>query len=206
MSKMQNIETILKDFGLEIPEDKKEEFRVKFHENYKTVNDYGKLETDRDSWKKKAEEAENTLKSFEGIDPEKVQKELADWKKKAEEAEKNAQAQLYERDFADALRAETENIKFSSEAAKRDVLSQIKAAELKLKDGKILGLSDLIAQIKKSDAAAFVDEQQAQLEANKPRFTQPAKPGTISPGTKVSPAELMRMKNENPNLDISQYI
>lgn len=176
MSKMQNIETILKEFGLEIPEDKREEFRIKFHENYKTVNDYSRLESDRDTWKEKAETAETTLKGFEGVDLETMQKELADWKTKAENAENEAKKQIYDRDFADALKAELEDVKFTSEAAKRDVMAQIKAAELKLKDGKILGLSDLLDQIKKADMSAFLDEKQQELENNRARFTTAAKP------------------------------
>ena len=179
---MQNIIEICKEYGLEVPADKQSEFTKKVAENYLTKAEHekkiGKLETDRDTWKEKAETAETTLKGFEGVDLETMKRDLADWQKKAEEAEKNAQAQIYERDFSDALKAELESVKFSSEAAKRDVMSQIKAAELKLKDGKILGLSDLIEQIKKTDASAFVDEAQQQNEANRARFTQPAKPGS----------------------------
>ena len=44
------------------------------------------LITERDNWKTKAETAEETLKTFEGIDPANIQKELNDWKLKAEEA------------------------------------------------------------------------------------------------------------------------
>lgn len=178
---MQNIIEICKEYGLEIPADKQNDFTKKVAENYLTKAEHekkiGKLETDRDTWKEKAETAETTLKGFDGVDLETMKRDLADWQKKAEEAEKNAQAQIYERDFSDALKTELESVKFSSEAAKRDVMSQIKAAELKLKDGKILGLSDLIEQIKKDDASAFVDEAQERLEQNKARFTQPQKPG-----------------------------
>lgn len=194
MSKMQNIETILKEFGLEIPEDRREEFRVKFHENYKTVSDYGRLESDRDKWKTQAETADETLKGFEGIDPTKIQAELNAWKQKAEEAEKNAQSQIYERDFSDALKAELEGYKFTSEAAKRDVMSQIKKAELKLKDGKILGLSDLIEQIKKDDASAFVDKQQSQLEQNRARFTTPMSKNPQGTGA-LTKADIMAIKD-----------
>lgn len=140
------------------------------------------LTADRDTWKEKAETAETTLKGFEGVDLETMKKELADWKTKAENAENEAKKQIYDRDFADALKAELEDVKFTSEAAKRDVMAQIKAAELKLKDGKILGLSDLIDQIKKDDASAFVDEKQQELENNRARFTTAAKPGS---GAKV---------------------
>lgn len=172
----------------------------------KLQKENGDLTVERDNWKSKAETAEETLKSFEGIDPEKIQEEIDTWKKKAEDAEENAKTQIYERDFADALKSAMEEYKFTSEAAKKSIMAEIKEAGLKLKDGKILGLSDLIAQIKESDASAFVDEQQEQLEKNKAHFTQPQKNGSGKQGTKVSPAELMRMKNENPNLDISQYM
>ena len=146
-------------------------------ENYVTKAEHekklGKAETDRDTWKEKAETAESTLKGFEGVDLETMQKDLADWKKKAEDAEKNAQAQLYERDFTDALKTEFEGIKFSSEAAQRAIMAEVKEAGLKLKDGKILGLNDLITQMKEKDASAFVDDEQQKAQQNQARFTQP---------------------------------
>lgn len=170
---MQNIEAILKQFGLEIPKEQAEEFRRTFHENYKTVKDYEKLETDRDKWKGQAETAEETLKKFDGVDLETMQAELADWKKKAEDAEKDYSAKIYERDFSDALKTELESVKFSSDAAKRAVMAEIKESGLKLKDGKILGLNDLISQMKEKDASAFIDEEQQKAQQNAARFTQP---------------------------------
>lgn len=142
------------------------------------------LSADRDTWKEKAEAAETTLKGFEGVDLETMQKELSNWKQKATEAEKSAQAQLYERDFADALKTEFEGIKFSSEAAKRAIMAEVKEAGLKLKDGKILGLNDLIGQMKEKDASAFIDDAQQQAQRNMARFTAPLgkqnAPGTMT--------------------------
>ncbi len=168
---MQNIEAILKQFGLEIPKEQAEEFRKTFHENYKTVKDYEKLETDRDKWKGQAETAEDTLKKFDGVDLETMQTELNTWKTKAETAEKDYEQKIYDRDFSDALKTEMETVKFSSDAAKRAVMAEIKDSGLKLKDGKILGLSDLIGQIKERDASAFVDEQQQKAQQQAARFT-----------------------------------
>ena len=172
---MQKLIETLKEFGVEIPEDKQSEVKTALSKYYKNVAEVEKttrkIEADRDAWKQKAETAEEALKSFDGIDPAKIQSELENWKQKAADAEKHAQEQIYQRDFEDALKAELESVKFTSEAAGRDVMSQIKAAGLKLKDGKILGLGDLLGQIKKSDASAFVDEKQEQLEQNKARFT-----------------------------------
>lgn len=164
------------------------------------------LSADRDTWKEKAEAAEATLKGFEGVDLETMQKELSDWKQKATEAEKNAQAQLYERDFADALKTEFEGIKFSSDAAKRAIMAEVKKADLKLKDGKILGLNDLLSQMKEKDASAFVDDAQQQAQQNMARFTAPAgKSGSAGTLTKadwkgMSLDERIALKNSNPEL------
>lgn len=164
------------------------------------------LTSERDTWKEKAEAAEATLKGFEGVDLETMQKELSDWKQKATEAEKNAQAQLYERDFADALKTEFEGIKFSSEAAKRAIMAEVKEADLKLKDGKILGLNDLLSQMKEKDASAFVDDAQQQAQKNMARFTAPAgKSGRAGTLTKadwkgMSLDDRIALKNSNPEL------
>lgn len=195
---MQNIEQILTEFGIEVPADKKANLLKKVADNYKTIAEHekvtGKLEADRDKWKTQAETAEATLKGFEGIDPTKIQSELDTWKKKAEDAEKNAQAQIYERDFNDALKEQINAIKFSSEAAKKSVMAEIKEAGLKMKDGNILGLNDLIDSIKKSDASAFIDETQQQLEQSKAKIiTAPA--GTGGTGGTMTREQIMSIKD-----------
>lgn len=194
---MQNIEAILTELGIEVPADKKENLTKKVAENYVTKAEHekklGKAETDRDAWKEKAETAESTLKGFEDVDLETMQRDLADWKKKAEVAEKNAQAQLYERDFSDALKTEFEGIKFSSEAAKRAIMAEVKDAGLKLKDGKILGLNDLITQMKEKDASAFVDEEQQRAQQNAARFTQPI--GRQNQGGAMTKDQIMSIKD-----------
>lgn len=204
---MINIEKILKEFGLDIPADKKDEFIKKISENYVTIAEHekkvSKLETDRNNWKSKSEAAELTLEKFKDIDPDEIKKELANWKQKAETVEEDFKNQIYERDFSDALKAELDSIKFSSESAKKAVTADIKDAGLKLKDGKILGLSDLIEQIKEKDKSAFVDEETEILENNKAKFTQQNR---NNKSNKYSMSELMKMKNENPSLDITQFM
>ena len=120
----------------------------------------------------------DTLKSF-GIEiPEDkqadVKKALSEHYKNAKEVAKTLSKVEGERDdwnFSDALKAALDDVKFSSEAAKKSVMADIKEAGLKLKDGKILGLNDLIEQMKQSDASAFVDESQQQAQQNQARFT-----------------------------------
>ena len=185
---MQKLIDTLKSFGIEIPEDKQADVKKALSENYKNAKEVAKtlskVEGERDDWKVRAETAEETLKSFDGIDPANIKSELETWKQKAADAEKEFNAKIYDRDFSDALKAALDDVKFSSEAAKKSVMADIKEAGLKLKDGKILGLNDLIEQMKQSDASAFVDESQQQAQQNQARFTthvgQQQTPGTVT--------------------------
>lgn len=187
-----------------------EQIQFVMAENGKDLKKFQKenetLTSERDNWKQKAETAEETLKKFDGIDPEQMKSEVETWKQKAQDAEKDYQQKIYDRDFNDALKTAFDEIKFSSDAAKRAVMAEVREAGLKLNDGKILGLNDLIGQIKEKDASAFVDEQQEKANQNRAKFTVPGTGSNPTPGTKVSMSELMRMKNENPGLDISQYM
>lgn len=136
-----------------------------------------KLTADRDKEKERADTAEETLKNFDGVDVETMQAELATWQQKAKDIEKDYTDKLAQRDFEDALKEEISGYKFTSEAAKEAIMARIRNAGLKVSDGKILGLSDLLAQIKEKDASAFVDEKQEQLEAGRAKpFTGPLNP------------------------------
>lgn len=195
---MQNIEAILSELGIEVSADKKGDLTKKVSENYVTKAEHekkiGKAETERDNWKSKAETAEETLKKFDGVDLETMQTELNTWKQKAETAEKDYEQKIYERDFSDTLKTELESVKFSSDAAKRAVMAEIKESGLKLKDGKILGLSDLIGQIKERDASAFVDERQEQARQQAARFTVPGT-GRSTGSTTTTKKDIMSIKD-----------
>lgn len=169
---MKNIIDICKDFDIEIPAEKHADFLKAVSAEYKTVAEHGKVLDKLDAATKRAETAEEALKGFEGIDPTKVTQQLEEANRKVKEAQEAAQKQLEERDFSDALKNELDAIKFSSGAARKAVETEIRGAGLKLKDGKILGFADLIDQLKKEDASAFVDEK------NPPaRFDDPGKTG-----------------------------
>ena len=194
---MQNIIDILKELGIEIPEDKTTELNKKVAENYKTVAEHTrkleKAEQDRDNYKAQLETAQETLKGFEGVDLNTINQQLADYKKKAEDAEKNYQTKIAERDFEDALKVEMDNYKFSSNAAKKAVMSQIREKGLKISNGKILGLNDLIQQIKEEDASAFVDE--ADQNPNPARFTSFS--NSNSGGSKLTREDIMKISDRS---------
>lgn len=194
---MQKLIETLGSFGIEIPEDKQADVKKALSEHYKNAGEVtktiAKIESERDAWKERAETAENTLRSFDGIDPESIKGEIATWKQKAADAEKEYNDKIYERDFADALKTALEDVKFSSASAKKAVMADIKDAGLKLKNGKILGLNDLLEQMKKDDASAFVDEDQEKAEHNQARFTTSISKNT--PPGKLTKADIMNIKD-----------
>ena len=171
---MQNIIEILKSNGIEVPEDKVSTINKAVAENYKTVSEVekktSKLESERDSWKDRAETAEETLKGFEGKDFDTITKERDEWKKKAEDAEKEYSAKEAEREKQELLKDAFAEIEFTSESAKKAIMAQI-SENVSVKNGKLIGFNDLLEDAKKNDASAFVDKEQQNLEQNKARFT-----------------------------------
>lgn len=158
---MQNIMEILKSNGIEVPEDKVATINKAVAENYKTVSEVdkktSKLETERDSWKERAETAEETLKGFDGKDFDTITRERDEWKKKAEDAEKEYSAKEAEREKQELLKEAFSEIEFTSESAKKAIMAQI-AEGVSVKNGKLIGFNDLLEDAKKNDASAFVTD------------------------------------------------
>lgn len=104
---MKNIIDICKDFGLEIPADKHAEFNKAVAENYKTVAEHEKkvnrLTDDLAAEKKRADEAVETLKGFEGKDFDAITRERDEWKTKHDNAVAAYQKEQEEREFNSVL-------------------------------------------------------------------------------------------------------
>lgn len=102
---MKNIEAILKDFGIEIPEDKKADLLKAVNENYKTINDWQKQKDKVDDLTGQLQEAKDGLKKFEGVDADDLQKQIKDLNKALEDKDADYQAKIADRDFNDLLTA-----------------------------------------------------------------------------------------------------
>ena len=104
---MKNIHTILSEAGITIPEDKKAEFDKAVAENYKTAAEHEKkvnrLTEDLNAEKKRADDAVETLKGFEGKDFDAITRDRDEWKKKHDEAVADHKRQQEEREFSSAL-------------------------------------------------------------------------------------------------------
>lgn len=166
------------------------------------------LTNDRDAWKEKAEAAEETLKGFEGIDPAEMQAKIDEYKQKAEDAEKEYNRKIAERDFEDTLTTAIKEANGKNAKAIRALLDTESLMKSRNQKDDVKKALDALKAAEDS-SFLFVDEAQEQAERNAAHFgpvTAPRGQQTPPGGKKYSMSELMKMKNENPSLDISQYM
>lgn len=215
---MQNYEQILSELGIEVPEDKKADLKKKMNENYRTKTDYDNVVAKRDEFKTSLEEVQGKLDGFKDINVEDLKGQIATLTTQLadEKTARAADAQKVEREksvneFLSAL-DEDGNKKYEflndiTENHYRNALME----ELSKDSAKGKSIGDIFKGLitgedGKQKANIFVDRKQEQLEAGRAKpFTGPLNGGNPA-GKKISPTELMKMKNENPDLDISQYI
>ena len=106
---MKNIQEILKEFGLEVPADKKADFDKAWKENYRTKSEYDNAVTQRDNYKTSLDDVNTRLKEFEGVDVKDLQGQITKLQgdlqaKDAEYAAKEADRQFHD-SVKDAIRA-----------------------------------------------------------------------------------------------------
>lgn len=182
---MKNIEQILKDAGIEVTDEQKAAVNAAVTENYKTIADYDKqvkktekAEGERDTFKQQLTDAQETIKGFDGVDVEKLNKDIADWKERATKAEKDAAAQILQRDQRDYLKGEFDKLGISSDRTRKSLMADIMGEDgLKWKDGAFMGLSDYLKQENEKDHFYQTEAEKAEAEAkdkaagSAPKFT-----------------------------------
>lgn len=206
---MKDIYAILAGLNIEVPEDKKATLDKEWKENYRTVAEYTKATTKRDELQASLDTVQEQLKTFEGVDLEGYKKQLGDLTKQLED-EKAARAADESKHQLDATIDKFMGSKqFVNDLTAESVRNKL-ADELAKDTAKGRSIEDIFKSLVSDKEGnpipnILVDEAQQTAQQNAARFTQPniQKP---QPGTKVSPAELMKLKNANPDLDISQYL
>lgn len=101
---MKNIFEIMKDYGLEVPEDKKKDFEKAVLENYKTAADYEKQTDKVTNLTEQLNETKEAMKKFEGVDPEDLKNQIADLNQKLTDKDTEYQTKLADRDFQDSVK------------------------------------------------------------------------------------------------------
>ena len=198
---MKNIYEILKSYGIEIPEDKKEAFDKEVLENYKTVKEVDTLRNKLEaveSDKKAIEEKYNTdiaqrdtdlatlqekLKNA-GADADKLsnlQTDFDNLQQTYNTAKADYEKQLAKQAYDFAIRENVANLKFSSNSAKKAFIADITAKNLSMENGKILGFDDFVNAYKEQDAGAFVVDDDTEAGKPKPTFSGKTTPTPDEP-------------------------
>ena len=108
---MKNIFEIMKEYGLEVPEDKKKHFEKAVLENYKTQTDY-------DNQTKKLDAANETIKAndiamkdlqtqldgFKDVDVTGLNKRISDLEEEKKNIQKDYDSKIADRDFSDLVK------------------------------------------------------------------------------------------------------
>lgn len=118
---------------------------------------------------------------------------------------KNYKAQLSKQAYEFAAREFAAKQKFTSEAARRDFIRELYDAGLKMDKNGILGAEDFRKSYEERNADAFLVETPPVVEPVQSKPTPQfigTTPGDPSSSPKMSLSEMMRAKNENPNLSI----
>lgn len=147
------------------------------------------LTVDRDTWKEKAETAEETLKNFEGIDPENIKEELASYKKKAEDAEKEYQAKLADRDFNDTLK---EVIAKAGGKNEKAIHANLDIETLKKSKNQREDVEKAVEALKSSEETSFMFDLES--DNSKARFTGPKKKPDSNPNG-LTKKDIMAIKD-----------
>ena len=158
-------------------------------------------ETERDTYKKQAEDAQVEIKSYKDMDIEGIKTKAADWEKKYNDDTKALQDKLDAQVYGAALDKFVDGYQFTSELAKKAVVTELKEKGFKLDGTTLLGGKDFMEELKTNNPTAFVEED----TKKPPTITLP---GVNNPpaGKKLSMTEVMALKNANPDMDITPYL
>lgn len=206
---MKDIYAILNGLGIEVPEDKKATLDKEWKDNYRTVAEFEKATTKRDEYKASLDEVEGKLKAFDGVNLDEYKTQI-DTLTKGLEAEKAARAADESKHQLDATIDKFMSGKqFVNDFTANSLRNQL-ADELGKDTARGKSIDDLFKSlISDKDGNPIpnilVDQNQQTAQQNAAKFTQP-RIQTPQPGTKLGLAEIMKLKNANPDLDISQYM
>lgn len=101
---MKNIETILKEAGLEVTAEQLAAIDKEVKENYKTVTDYDKQKDKLTAAEDKVKTLTESLDKFKDVDADKLNSEIADLKEQLAKKDSDYKAQIADRDFDEIVR------------------------------------------------------------------------------------------------------
>ena len=108
---MKNIFEIMKEYGLEVPEDKKKDFEKAVLENYKTVSDYETQSEKLKTAEGKVTTLTESLDKFKDVNVEELNNTIANLKTDLANKDQELKDKIADRDFNDLLKDSIASVK-----------------------------------------------------------------------------------------------
>ena len=214
---MEQIIAILKALGLEVPEDKKETLIAEMKKVFVTTHELDQkkekiatLEADKATLTEAQTKLQEQLKDLQASagDLETYKSKVTELTTTLESersavAKKNAEEQLsatVNEFFADKH--------FVNDITKNAIRSEL-VAKLQTDAARGHGVSELFDSIVKDEKGEIrpnilIDDTTLELEKNRAKIV--GSPIKLQPGQHLSTAELMKLKTQNPDMDITPYL
>lgn len=175
---MKNIFDILKEYGLEVPEDKKKDFEKAVLDNYKTISDYEVQANKLETAEGKVTTLTESLDKFKDVNVEELNSTIATLKTDLANKDQELKDKIADRDFNDLL-------KDSITSAKGRNAKAIKA---------LLDIDVLKASKNQKEDIASALKELAEAEDSKMLFGEP-EPDVLGKGNPIG--EVTKGGNQN---------
>ena len=208
---MKNIEQILKEAGIEVTDEQKAAVNKGVTENYRTVVDYDKqvkktekAEGERDTLQGQLADAQETLKSFDGVDVEGFKKKISDLEDQIKKRDEDAKAEALSREQKKVLDAKFDELEIKSPLIRETLFGKVTGKDgLPFRNGEFPGLADYLSKLneenhfyqtedEKKAAAEKAAEEEAKEKAagSAPKFTDKSEPKQ-TPAKDTAPAPVI---------------
>lgn len=206
---MKDIYAILAGLGIEVPEDKKPTLDKEWKENYRTVVELEKATAKRDEYKASLDTVQEQLKAFDGVNLDEYKGQIDTLTKQLDEEKAARLADESKHQLDVTIDKFMGGKRFVNDLTADSIRGKL-ADELSKDTAKGRSIDDIFKAIVSDKEGnqipnILVDQDQQNVENNRAVFTQP-RIQTPQPGTKLGLAEIMKLKNANPDLDVSQYM
>ena len=161
---MKNITTILEEVGITLTEEQKKSVTKSVAENYKTIAEVEKKDIEIDTLKGNLKTVEESLKKFDGVDPEGLKKQISDLNTELANKDKDYQQKLADRDFNDILKDSITSAKGKNATA---ITALLDIEALKASKNQKEDIATAIKNLKESDGYLF-DTQTTPKKGNPP--------------------------------------
>lgn len=116
------------------------------------------LEVERDNLKNQLKTANDEIEGYKDMDIDTIKANAEKYKEDFEKLEKESKKEIERIKYEHQLSEYINGFKFSNDRVKNSILSDIKAKEFKLEDGKFVGADDYMKELQESEPESFVNK------------------------------------------------